>query len=248
MSIFQAVILGLVQGIAEFLPISSSAHLFLVPKIFGWNDFPLVFDTSLHIGTMLAVLIYFAKDFISLNRKTIVYLIAGSLPIMVTGLLFGDAIEALITVKTSIIFISLGTLIMLVSEFLVKRIPKNQITVKRTVIIGLAQVLSLFSGVSRSGITISTGILSGLTREDAARFSFLLSSPAVFAAAAYQLLKSYRDIEVIGATPFIVGILTSFISGIICMDLLIRFLKTKSLWPFIIYRIALVAFLVFLFI
>jgi undecaprenyl-diphosphatase len=103
MSIFQSIILGLVQGVTEFLPISSSAHLFLLPKILGWQDFPLVFDTSLHIGTLLAVLIYFFKDFLKLDKKMFLYLICGSLPVMVVGFLFGDAIESIITPSTSVI-------------------------------------------------------------------------------------------------------------------------------------------------
>ncbi len=248
MSIFQSIILGLVQGVSEFLPISSSAHLFLIPKILGWADFPLVFDTSLHIGTMLAVIIYFFKDFLSLNKKMIVYLICGSLPVMIVGLVFGDAIEKLVSPLTSIIFLLAGTLFMVVAELLVKRIAKKDITVTRALVVGFSQVLALFSGVSRSGVTISAGIFSGFKREDAARFSFLLSTPAVAAAAGYQLLKSYKEISSIGYTPFALGIITSFISGLVCIDLLIRFLKTKSLWPFIIYRVVLVIILVFLFV
>lgn len=243
MTLFEAVILGIVQGITEFLPISSSAHLVLVPRLFGWQDFPLLFDTSLHLGTMAAILIYFYKDLISINKRMLGYLFAGSFPILLFGFLFGDLLESIVTIKSITLFMLLGTLLMGLAELLAGKISKSKLDLKRALVIGISEMFSLFSGLSRSGVTISSGMLSGLSRAEAAKFSFLLSSPAVFAAGAYQLAKSYQDINVVGYTPFAAGVVTSFISGYLCISVLLRFLKTQSLWPFVIYRLLLVGFL-----
>lgn len=250
MSIFQAVILGFIQGITEFLPISSSAHLVIVPDLLKWPQSPLVFDTSLHLGTALAIGLYFFKDFLRLvtkERKSLVYILVASIPVMGIGYLFGDLIEnsfrSLIWIS---VFLVIGSVVMFLAEFYSKKVEqKNSPNLIDSLVIGCSQIFALFPGISRSGVTISAGLFSKLNREEAARFSFLLSTPVVCAAGVFKLLTTFSDIKSIGYAPWAAGVLVSFISGYLSIGLLLRFLRTKSLKLFIVYRILLAAVLIF---
>lgn len=243
MSVLQAVVLGIVQGITEFLPISSSAHLLLVPRFFGWGNFPLVFDTSLHLGTALAILFYFRKDFAKMTGRMFRYLFLGSIPVVVVGFFFDDLINEFFRGSFIIsIFLLSGSLIMFLAEkHLYKRkAHKKELSLKGVLNVGLAQAFALLPGISRSGVTISAGIFEGLSREEAARFSFLLSTPAVLAAGFYKLFTTFGEIQSIGYEPWLTGMLVSFVSGVVTIRLLLDFLKKRGLMGYVWYRILLV--------
>lgn len=246
MSILESLILGVVQGLTEFLPVSSSAHLIIVPYLLGFKESPLVFDTSLHIGTALAVLVYFFRDLLKIDMKMIKFLAVASLPVVIIGGLFDNYFETIFrNVLFTPIFLIVGSVILWLAQ---KNLTGNTtLDFKKVVLMGLAQPLALFPGISRSGITISAGLFSGLSKEDAAKYSFFLSLPAVFAAAGFKFLTSYKDISSIGFLPFSIGIFASFVSGILAIHFLISFVKTKSFNLFIIYRLILAFVLLFLF-
>jgi undecaprenyl-diphosphatase len=258
MSIFQAIVLAVVQGITEFLPVSSSAHLALAPWLLGWSDQGLTFDIALHFGTLLAVLSYFARDWaqilaqafglnyspdpdLRLNRGLLWLLVVGTIPIGIAGLLFKDAAET--TLRNPVIIgtmlILVGALMLLADKFGRQDRSIGGVTLLDSISIGLSQALAIVPGTSRSGITITTGLFRGLNRHSAGRFSFLLSTPAVAAAAA----KAFYDLHKEGGIPpemqtqFVVGVLVSAVTGAICIALFLRFLRTHSLRFFVYYRI-----------
>lgn len=246
MSSLESLILGLVQGVTEFLPVSSSAHLIIVPYLLGFRESPLVFDTSLHIGTALAVFVYFFRDLLKIDIKMAKFLVVASLPVIIVGGLFDNYFETIFrNVLFTPIFLIIGSIVLWLAQ---KRTNGSQILdFKKALVMGLVQPLALFPGISRSGITISAGLFLGLSKEEAAKYSFFLSLPAVVAAAGFKLLTSYQDISAIGFLPFSIGILASFISGILAIHFLILFVKTKSFNVFIIYRLILAFALLFLF-
>ena len=248
MSTLQAAILGLVQGLGEFLPISSSAHLVLIPWLFKWNDPGLTFDIALHIGTLIAVAIYFWKDWLKLITKGLTdvrstegklfwYLVAATIPGAVVGFLLEKKAETIfrepILIATTLIL--LGVLLYWADRRGVKHIEMNRITFRASIFIGLSQALAIIPGVSRSGITMTMGLLMGLTREGAARFSFLLAAPIIFGAALVKLpfLISNPSILTIN---FIIGILVSFVIGILSIGFLLRYVQTNNFLPFAWYR------------
>lgn len=249
MGLFEAGILGLVQGLTEFLPISSSGHLVVLPNIFGLEDHSLLFDVTLHLGTSLALLIYFWKDLLSIlrfPRKWWLKIFLGILPAGLFGFLFNDLFENYFRgLSFVILFLFLGTILMFFAEKFFSKSKTNTLTSGKSFKIGLFQVLALFPGFSRSGATISGGMILGLSREDAARFSFLLSIPLVWAAAAYEFIKIFPvTSSSLDLTPLLVGGLTSFISGFLCIKFFMNFVKEQSLIPFVLYRMVLVLFLV----
>ncbi len=226
MVIFQAIVLGIVQGLAEFIPISSSAHLIIVPWLFGWNDpvlESLTFDVALHLGTLVALLLFFASEWIILiragvqslverkidgdpNRRLAWLIVIGTIPGGIAGVLAEKKIEELFhqpntpiqpgaMVAMAIILALLGALLF-VAERIARHIHgMDQITLKDGIWIGLAQALAIFPGVSRSGSTITTGLALGLRRETAARFSFLLSAPIIAGAGAKSLFDIYSGLK-----------------------------------------------------
>ena len=267
MSIIEAIILGIVQGITEFLPISSTGHLTLAGKFMGlisdknpehWTSFISV----IQLGTMISIFVYFWKDlwniFIeflqnnfqkrlkyseqSLNSKLGWMIIAGTIPIVVVGLLFKDMIEGALTKNLYVISGSLIVLaiILAVAEKTAK-FKKNieDVTMLDSILIGLAQAVALVPGSSRSGTTITGGLFLGLKRDVAARFSFLLSVPAIFASGLLQLKESIEFIHYDLAVNLIVATVVSGISGYLAIDFLLKFLKKNSTFVFIFYRIAL---------
>ena len=248
MSTLQAAILGLVQGLGEFLPISSSAHLVLIPWLFKWNDPGLTFDIALHIGTLIAVAIYFWKDWLKLitmgltdvrsaEGKLFWYLVAATIPGAVVGFLLEKKAETIFRepILIATMLILLGVLLYWADRRGVKHIEMNRITFRTSLFIGLSQALAIIPGVSRSGITMTMGLLMGLTREGAARFSFLLAAPIIFGAALVKLPFLVSNPSVL-TINFIIGILVSFVIGILSIGFLLRYVQTNNFLPFAWYR------------
>ena len=248
MSVLQAAILGWVQGFGEFLPISSSAHLVLVPWLFGWTDPGLAFDVALHMGTLVAVVLYFWKDWWQLILKGFTdvrsaegrlfwYLVVASVPGAIGGFLLEKKAETTFRspVLIAMMLILMGILLYWADRRSAKNIEMNNITLGTTIFIGISQALAIIPGVSRSGITMTTGLFMGLTREGAAKFSFLLSTPIIFGAAMVKLPHLISNPSMIAA-DFAIGMLVSFITGIVSIGFLLRYVQTKDFIPFVWYR------------
>ncbi len=253
MPIYQAVVLGIVQGLTEIFPISSSGHLILIPKILGWETHPLSFDAALHLGTALALLVFFGKDwialFVSRSYRMILVVFLASVPVGLAGLLGSDFIEGNLRDPRGVVLALIGVaILMLLVEGFYRKLGERhqQLRLGDAVAIGISQGLALFPGVSRSGITIVTGMGRGLEREKAARFSFLISLPIVLAAGLWELFKVYRNGLLLGEGPSLgVGILTSFLVGLLAVRFLLGILRHFSLVPFAVYRILLGLLLLF---
>ena len=258
---FGVVILAIIQGIAEFLPISSSAHLILFRDLFGIGagsvsgDLALAFDIALHFGTLLAIALYFFKDFWNMVIKGLTkgvkdsegkifwYLIAATVPAAVVGTLFEDVIEELI--RTNFILIACSLIVMGIIIFLADKYHKSEkhikdMSLKDAFLIGCSQVFALIPGFSRSGTTIACARCLKMDREDAARFSFFLSAPVVAGAVVLSLFKG-ETLTLIAAhvNVFIVGVLVSFIAGLLCIEFLLKYLKKHDFKVFMIYRVLL---------
>jgi undecaprenyl-diphosphatase len=263
MSIFQAFILGIVQGITELLPISSSAHLILIPNFFGWEKHSLVFDTTLHLATACALIVYFRKEILGIIKALFsdvfrfkfnvkkyskngllgIVILVGSIPAGILAVLLGDKIEMLFRGTGSVVlFLTLGSLLMIFADMFFSAKIKNIGDIKfgKSFVIGLFQSLALFSGVSRSGATISGGMLLGLERSLAARFSFLLSIPIILSAGIFQAFSSAGQLESVPLASILTGFLSSFIFGLLAIKFLMGFLGKHKLTGFIIYRLVLV--------
>ncbi len=248
MTILQAVILGLAQGLGEFLPISSSAHLVLIPWLFKWTDPGLTFDVALHIGTLVAVVIYFWKDwwqlilkgftdFRSVKGRLFWYLAVATIPGAIAGFLLEKKAETVFRspILIAVMLILMGILLYWADRRSAKKIELGKITFGTSIFIGISQALAIVPGVSRSGITMTTGLLMGLTREGAARFSFLLSTPIIFGAAMVKLPGVISNPSVITA-DFMIGMLVSCVTGIAGIGFLLRYIQTKDFLPFAWYR------------
>ncbi|MBM3783958.1 MAG: undecaprenyl-diphosphate phosphatase [Acidobacteria bacterium] len=258
MPLVQVIVLAVLQGITEFLPISSSAHLALAPWLFGWKDQGLDFDIALHIGTTISVLIYFFRDWLQIlanglrmkglprfsddiglerNPNLLWYLIAATVPAGILGLLLKETVET--TLRSPYL---MGTMLVLVGLLMYaaeKRASQQrtlaEMTLADCLFIGCAQALALVPGTSRSGITLTAGLMRNLDRSTAARFSFLLSTPIVVAAAAKDALD-LRKMEGLGA-ELLWGILISGVTGCLVISFLLKFFRTNSVKPFVIYRV-----------
>ena len=250
MSIIQSVILGIIQGLGEFLPISSSAHLIIVPWLLKWQEHSLAFDIALHFGTFLAVAIYFFKDYLNIvikgfskpstsDGKLFWFIILAVIPAAVFGILLEDIVDSIFRKQIlliAIVLIVFGIVLYLIDRLIKKEKNLQNMGVINAVIIGCSQVLALFPGVSRSGITIAASMALGYKRDEAARFSFLISGPVIFGASLLTFIKNYSAIK--GELLFfITGILTSFIVGFAAIHFLLKFLKTGTFLPFVIYRV-----------
>ena len=256
MEIYQAIILGIVQGLTELLPISSSAHLNLIPTIFNWNV-PESFDVALHFGTLLAIGIFFFKDWIELivggfkkvlkkedstQGRMFWYIVAATIPGGIIGFILDKYAEDFLT-KPLIIAIAL--IVMGIVLYFVDKNSKSEteyeyMTFKQTFLIGLSQALAFIPGVSRSGITMTTGRLMGVKRESTAKYSFMLSAPIVLAATVFKLgdfIEYFTVASTTGIIAFILGVLVSFIVGIIVIKFLLNYLKKGSFKIFAIYRV-----------
>jgi undecaprenyl-diphosphatase len=261
--IIQALVMGVVQGLTEFLPISSSGHLLLVPYLLGWKGFidSLAFGVVLHAGTLLALLVYFRDDWLRLipaffaslrdraigsdpDRRLIWLLVLSTVPGAVVGFLFNDAVEERVR-QPGLVAVMLmvgGAILWLADKWGPETHTIDQLTPRGALGIGLAQALALIPGVSRSGISMSAARLGGLSRADAARYSFLMATPITALAVAYETLKLVRG-EVGGAEPvtLVVGVAASFISGILAIAVLLRYVRTRSFNVFVVYRFLLAA-------
>jgi undecaprenyl-diphosphatase len=264
MPLIQAVILALVQAATEFLPVSSTAHLILVPWLLGWQDQGLLFDIALHLGTLAAVLVYFAKTWIRLlflafgrkvlppepgepdgdlyaNPKLFWYLVAATFPAGIAGLFLQDYVESVFRSPLIIGFmlIAIGLVLAWAERAGTFRLDLGHLSFRDAMIIGFAQMLALVPGTSRSGITISAALFRGVNRPAAARFSFLLSSPIILGAAAKAGLDVWKQGGVPPEMylPFVVGIAVSAVAGYAVIALFIRYLQIRTLRIFIYYRI-----------
>jgi len=248
LTILQAVILGLAQGLGEFLPISSSAHLVLIPWLFGWTDPGLTFDVALHLGTLVAVVIYFWKDWLRLiirgfsdfrstEGRLFWYLVVASVPGAIGGYLLEKKAETVFRspILIGVMLIVMGTLLYWADRKSAKKIEMSRITFGSSLLIGISQVLAIIPGVSRSGITMTTGLLVGMTRAGAARFSFLLSTPIIFGAAMVKLPAVISNSPGITAN-FMVGTAVSCVAGVISIGFLLRYVQTRDFVPFAWYR------------
>ena len=270
MKILQIIILGIVQGIAEFLPISSSAHLIIFRDIFGIGSFlvgkyEMSFDIALHFGTLLAILVFFFKDFLRMFKdgftkgvkttdgKILWYIVAATIPAAIVGVLFEDKIDELVRSNYVLICAALsimGILIYLADKYNEQSKGFKEMKLRDAIIICCSQVCALIPGFSRSGTTIAASRFLKLNRSDAARFSFYMSAPVVAGAVFIKIVKGDM-ISLITYNPigFIIGVLVSFISGLLCIKFLLKYIKTHDYNIFMWYRlgISLIALLVLLF-
>ncbi len=255
----EAVVLGGVQGVTEFLPISSTAHLRIVPALLGWSDPGAAFSAVIQLGTTLALIVYFRAEIARLARgaaarqprelRLLLGIALGTLPIVVGGLLFKDAIAGELRTldKIAAALAGFGMLLAVADRFAARaRRGQDAIGVRDAVLVGLAQACALIPGASRSGTTMTGAFFLGIERGAAARFSFLLSLPAVSAAGFYELWKERAALGAAGLGPLIVATAVSGIVGYVCLDGLLRFLRTRSVLPFVVYRVALAAVLALL--
>ncbi|MCL2809391.1 MAG: undecaprenyl-diphosphate phosphatase [Treponema sp.] len=251
MSIFEAIILGVVQGLTEFLPVSSSGHLVLLQKIFGINEPSLFFDTMLHAGTLLAVFAVLWKDIWELLKKPFqkltLFLIIATIPAIIAGLAFNKTIEDIFNSAKFLGFCFLITTVLLVTAELLSKKARNENNLKSRenmkwidgLFIGIMQAVAILPGISRSGATISGALFRKLDRDFAARFSFLLSIPIILGAVVLhsrELLKGSEDtIYSISAAAVIAGTVAAAIVGFFAVKFMIKIIKEKSLFGFAIY-------------
>lgn len=258
MPIYQVIVLAVIQGLTEFLPVSSSAHLVVVPQLLGWPEHSLAFDVALHVGTLVAVLLYFFRDWVRIiangfggrgdsdpqlrqNRKLLWLLVLGSIPVGIAGLLFEKRVEHEFHSPYIIggMLILVGILMWVADRR--TRLWKDLARVRVTdaVVVGVAQAVAIIPGTSRSGITISAGLFRNFDRSTAARFSFLLSTPAIAAAAAKKAWDVHKEggLPHEMVLPFIVGVVVSAIVGAIVIGFFMQYLRRNSLAPFVWYRV-----------
>lgn len=258
MDILQAVFLALVQGITEFLPISSSAHLILPKEILGWQDQGLAFDVAVHVGTLSAVVLYFRKDIASLfqgwcrslvgsksEESTLAWsIVVATIPAGLFGLLLGDVIEehlrSVKVVATTTVVFGLALWWADAKHSETKSLAK--MTLMLALVIGIAQAMAMIPGTSRSGITITAALLLGFGRSDAARFSFLLSIPIIVLSGGYMGLKLIGE-EDVNWAQISVGVLVSAVSAYICIHYFLTFINKIGMLPFVVYRLILGAVL-----
>lgn len=257
MDIIEVIILALIQGLTEFLPISSSAHLVLPSQILGWQDQGLAFDVAVHVGTLLAVILYYRQQLASMtlswlgsfNRKTETdfdgklawWILFATIPAGLFGLLGKDFIEehlrsAMVIAATTLIF---GFLLGFADMKAKQSQPMEKLGFKGAMIIGFAQALALIPGTSRSGITMTLGLMLGLSRANAARFSFLLSIPAIAMAGGYLSLKLILQAQAVDWFDMGVGALLSFVSAYACIHYFLILVDKLGMMPFVIYRLCL---------
>ncbi len=278
-TVIQAIILGIVQGATEFIPVSSSAHLIIVPWLFGWNDPALTslsFDVALHLGTLLAVLVFFARDWIRLigawlmsirehkigadpDRRMAWFVVIGTIPGGIVGVLAESKIDALfhqpgapispLAIIIMAIIIALLGSALFIADRVSSHVKEGQkLTLKEVLIIGFAQALAVFPGVSRSGSTITAGLALGLKRDAAAKFSFLLSAPIIAGAGLKSVFDVYHALKAgsIASSELIlfpIGVIAAAISGYLCIGFLMNYLQKHRIDVFVFYRWALAVFI-----
>jgi undecaprenyl-diphosphatase len=254
MNLFQALILGIIQGATEFLPVSSSGHLVLVPWLLGWEEPGLTFDAVVHWGTALAVIAYFWREWLDLiqavfgavRRRSIadpkarlaLLIVVGTIPAALIGYALEDFFEQMFARPTAAAAFLLVTAVLLsAAEWLGRREGSlERMTWPDALLVGLGQALAIFPGISRSGATIAAGLARGLKREPAARFSFLLATPVILGAGAFKLLDVAQAGHLAGQIPaLIVGLVGAGVVGFGCIHFLLRYLQRRPLYPFAVY-------------
>jgi undecaprenyl-diphosphatase len=256
MTLIQIIVLALIQGLTEFLPVSSSAHLILGSKVFGWPDQGLVFDVATHLGTLVAVFIYFRHELLGMmmawmgpavtdtdrqHRAMTLHLAVASIPALLAGALLHDAVELHLRDVQVIAWATIGFgLLLWIAD---ARSPRDggldRINLRAAILIGLAQAFALIPGTSRSGVTITAGRFLGLSPQAAAKFSFLLAIPIIGAAGSYGALRVLSGDADINWTEFALAMLLSALAGWVCIAAFLALLKRIGLMPFVIYRLAL---------
>jgi undecaprenyl-diphosphatase len=255
MTVFQALVLGILQGLAEFLPISSSAHLALAPWAFGWPEPGLAVDVALHVGTLVAVLVYFRDEWIRLivaalsivrtqrietvEQRRVIFLIVATIPGGIAGVLLNDYAES--TFRSPALIASslaiMGVVLWLVDRMRPDNRPLDSIRWSDAILIGVAQAFAILPGVSRSGATITAGRALALDRASAATFSFLMSMPIIAAAAVFKVPHLLRSGG--ASLPLLVGVLASAISGWLAIAIVMRYVRSHSYGIFAVYRVVL---------
>lgn len=269
--VLQALIMGIIQGLTEFLPVSSSGHLLLVPYLFGWDDAfltSLAYSVMLHLGTLVALLVYFRDDWLRLipaglaavrdrsfdgdpDRRLAWLLVAATIPAAVVGFLFSDVFEGGIR-EPALVAVTLivgGLILWLADGIGAESREVEDVTLPVATGIGLAQAVALIPGISRSGISISAGRLAGLGRPAAARFAFLMATPITVGAVVFEgrrLFTGEAGVQV-DALPLVVGMLTSLIAGFAAIHFMLQYLRTRSLRIFVWYRFVLAAIVIAVF-
>jgi undecaprenyl-diphosphatase len=267
-TIIQAVVMGIVQGLTEFLPISSTAHLIIVPYLLGWDDpfiTSLAFGVMLHLGTLAALLVYFWRDWVQVvpawfaslrerslgddpNRRLAWLLLAATVPAAIAGYLL-ESLVATEFREIGVVAASLAVgagLLWLVDRVTPKRLQIGSLSIPTAFGIGVLQSFALLPGVSRSGASIAGGLIAGLTREEAARFSFLMATPIIAGAGAFetlQLIRGGNDVKP-ELAPLVFGMLAAFVSGMLAVAFMLRWLRTHSFDVFVVYRLVAAAVVV----
>jgi undecaprenyl-diphosphatase len=256
MDLWHTIVLGLAQGLLEFLPVSSSAHLILIPRFLGWPDQGLAFDVAVHVGTLAAVILYFREDLAVMSRDWMVSIrggpltpggrlawgvLAGTVPAGVAGLLINAEVEGRLRSPDIIAFATLGFgLLLWWADRRGRRLrDEHTLTWKDVLAIGAAQALSLVPGTSRSGITMTAGLAMGLDRRGAARFSFLLSVPIILFAGAFKTTELLWGAETVDGITLLIGAFTSGTSAYLTINYFLKLVDRMGLAPFAIYRIGL---------
>jgi len=256
MDFFQAIFLGILQGLTEFLPISSSGHLILIPAFFDWSDQGVGFDLAVHVGTLLAVVLYFRKDVFCITRDGLSslaqrrmvgqgnmawFLVIGTIPAGLAGLALLEMIDNELRAVEIIIFTTIifGLLLGWADWRPNKGRTLDSLTWKDALLVGCAQALALIPGTSRSGATITAGLLLGMSRQTASRFSFLLAIPITALASAVKLLQAATSDIAVDWTGFLVGGVTAFIMAITAIHFFLKWLNKVGMLPYVLYRLVL---------
>ncbi|HUT40666.1 MAG TPA: undecaprenyl-diphosphate phosphatase [Gammaproteobacteria bacterium] len=259
-----AIYLALLQGLTEFLPISSSAHLILLPRLLGWTDQGLAFDVAVHVGTLLAVLVYFREDVSRLlaawlrslgsrqadaDARLAWFVILGTIPAAVLGLLLHDVIETWLRSPLVIAAATIGFGVLLgVADWRGRQQrDEHALRIGDVVIIGLSQALALVPGTSRSGITMTAGLALGMTRSAAARFSFLLSIPLIMMAGGYETLMLVQQAAPVDWLAILTGAGVSAVSAWLCIHFFLKLIERIGMMPFVVYRLLLGAVLLWMY-
>jgi undecaprenyl-diphosphatase len=268
---FQALIMGIVQGLTEFLPVSSSGHLVIVPHLLGWTDpfiTSLAFSVMLHLGTLVALLVYFRADWLVIipagvgslrersletdpNRKLAWLLVVATIPAVIAGPILNDRLEAAVrTAEDVAIALVIGAAILWLADQVGRKVDGiEKVTFPLALVIGLAQSIALVPGISRAGMTISAGLFAGLTREAAARFSFLMATPIIAGAGVFEarkLVTGEAGVPV-QAGPLVVGMVAALVAGLAAIHLMLRYLRTHSYGIFVVERIVIAALVLVVF-
>ena len=268
---FQALVMGIVQGLTEFLPVSSSGHLVIVPHLLGWTDpfiTSLAFSVMLHLGTLVALLVYFRADWLAIvpagfaavrerslgtdpNRKLAWLLVVATIPAVIAGPILNDRLEAAVrTAEDVAIALVIGAAILWLADQVGRKVDGiDKVTFPLALVIGLAQSIALVPGISRAGMTISAGLFAGLTREAAARFSFLMATPIIAGAGIFEarkLLTGEAGVAV-QAGPLVVGMVAALVAGLAAIHLMLRYVRTRSYGIFVVERIVIAALVLVVF-